>query len=119
MEAVFVPLGEFGGDGSEEVDMELIVLLVALAWEGDGVLGEVDFVVKDIAEAEFDEDSVFPLGPLDCWVQHFSYKVSLYWFEIDLKVMFLEISIANIFYFLHLPPTTLFLISFWTFPIHT
>ena len=31
MEAVFVPLGEFGGDGSEEVDMELIVLLVALA----------------------------------------------------------------------------------------
>lgn len=64
VEAGLGPLGLGGVDLPEQLVVELVLVLVADALEGDRILGQVDLLLFDVPQPHLDEDSVLALRPL-------------------------------------------------------
>ena len=64
MESGFVPLGGFGVDLLEELELEGILFVSDQSVEFEVGVGEIDFFFLDVHEGHLEEDLVLALSPL-------------------------------------------------------
>lgn len=77
METSFTPLRLFDDNFFKELKREGVLLLSTLPLEVQMGGSEVNLLVEDVHEMEFDEDSIFPLGPFDSGVPTYKGKYSI------------------------------------------